>query len=326
MYTIPQLQEQFVAYAKRHPFYNAPQELYDPINYILNLGGKHMRPVLVLMACNLFTDKVEASLPIAYGVELFHNFSLMHDDIMDQASLRRGKPSVHTKYNENAAILSGDAMLIYAYHYISQASAEYLTRFIRIFNRTAIGVCEGQQMDINFETATDVTIEQYIRMIELKTAVLLQGAMQMGALLGGASVEAAEQIGEFGRCMGIAFQLQDDYLDTYGDPKKFGKRVGGDIIQNKKTFLVLQALNIAENTLQHALNHWMSTTVAKGEENRKINAVRTIFDQLSIPEAIGRKVLAYEQKAMDALQTIDVAQERKSILTEFLKKMTQREH
>lgn len=326
MYTIPQLQEAFATYAQQHRFYKKPQELYDPINYILDLGGKHMRPVLALMACNLFTDKVDASLSVAYGVELFHNFSLMHDDIMDQAPLRRGKPSVHTKYDENTAILSGDAMLIYAYHYISQVPEQYLAKFIKIFNRTAIGVCEGQQMDINFETATKVEIDEYIKMIELKTAVLLQGAMEMAALLGGASEEAAWQIGEFGRCMGIAFQLQDDYLDTYGDPEKFGKRVGGDIIQNKKTFLVLQALKTAESTTQDALNNWMSTRVPAEEEDNKINAVRAIFDQLDIPVAIKKEMDLYKQKAIDALSEIEVDEERKRMLFAFLNKIMNREH
>ena len=251
MRSLSQLQELFQKYISDNQFSDTPTELYDPVNYILSLGGKRLRPILLLMAYNLFKTDVEKALPAAFSVEVFHNFSLMHDDIMDKAPLRRGKPAVHIKYNESTGILSGDVMLIYAFKYLMKLEDQNsLLEIIKLFNQIAIDVCEGQQFDMNFENRTEVTIDEYINMIGLKTAALLAGAMKMGALIAGASDKDAQLLYDFGKNVGIAFQLQDDILDTFGDPEKFGKKVGGDIAQNKKTYLALRAMELANASFE----------------------------------------------------------------------------
>lgn len=326
MFSISDLQQQFKAYAAEHPFTKEPVRLYEPLDYILALGGKKMRPVLLLMACNLFKDEIKEGFAPAYGVELFHNFSLIHDDIMDEAPMRRGKATVHELYDTNTAILSGDVMLVYAYQYMAQVRPELLPAVMEIFNRTAIGVCEGQQWDVNFETMTKVEIEQYLHMIELKTAVLLQGAMEIGALVGGANAEEAKKVAEIGRLMGVAFQLLDDYLDTFGDQATFGKRIGGDIVQNKKTYLVIKALELADEATAKELNTWMASTVEKEKEEEKIAAVTAIFERLGIPAEMEKIVQSYHKASLDMLSQINVSEERKVVLAAFCEKLIGRNH
>lgn len=305
----------------------APSELYEPIDYVLTLGGKRIRPVLTLMACQLFSDDVKPALPAAYAIELFHNFSLVHDDIMDKSPLRRGKPSVHTKYDTNTAILSGDVTLVYAYHYLNQVDPSILPSALAIFNEVAIGVCEGQQLDVNFETKTDVSISNYIRMIELKTSVLIDGAMRIGALVGGASAENAKLLGNFGRNMGIAFQMQDDFLDTFGKQASVGKRIGGDIVQNKKTYLVLKSLELADAKTKAELLEWLSSSPPTlEEENIKIQRVTEIFTHLGIPNEMKSIIQIYHNKAVENLQELPVANEKKKGLFEFLEILLHREH
>jgi geranylgeranyl diphosphate synthase type II len=327
MQSIDDLRQLYRNYAAENHFGNHPvQELYRPLDYILSLGGKQMRPVLALMAAQLFSDEVEKALPPAYGVELFHNFSLLHDDIMDEADLRRGKATVHKKFDVNTAILSGDVMLVYAYQYVAQVDAAILPEVIHIFNETAIGVCEGQQMDVNFETRTDVSLEEYIRMIELKTSVLLHGAMKIGALVAGAEAEAADHVAEFGRNMGIAFQLQDDYLDSFGDQATFGKRIGGDIVQNKKTYLFLTALQQSDEATQKELLDWYTKEVPVAEEETKIEAVKQIFRASGALEAIVEEMEKYRLKALDHLNQVAVDDARKQPLLGFLEYIMQRQH
>ncbi|MFD2146371.1 polyprenyl synthetase family protein [Mucilaginibacter antarcticus] len=242
----------------KYPDY--PAELYDPIFYILSMGGKRMRPALLLMACDLFGGNVEKAMPPALAIEVFHNFTLMHDDIMDKAPLRRGRTTVHEKWNQNAAILSGDVMLIEGYKLMMQVEDRFLRVILDIFNNTAVGVCEGQQLDMDFEVRDDVKIDEYIYMIRLKTAVVLGGALKIGSILGGADMKDADLVAEFGENLGLAFQLQDDMLDVYGSPEKFGKQVGGDIIANKKTYLLIKALELADATQKTELNKWIAIT------------------------------------------------------------------
>jgi geranylgeranyl diphosphate synthase, type II len=262
-------------------------------------------------------------LPAAFAVELFHNFSLMHDDIMDNSPLRRGQPTVHIKYNPNTAILSGDVMLVYAYQYLSQthASPEKLAQIWQIFNRTAIGVCEGQQLDMRFETleAQAVAVADYIEMIRLKTAVLLEGSLQMGAVLAGANAAQIQQIGEFGLSMGIAFQLRDDYLDTFGQSAEVGKRIGGDILQNKKTFLALTALQTASESQRQALLHAFAQAPESAEaESQKIKDITLIFKQLGVDNACETAVDLYTQKALNALANLGVSEEATQPLRDFI--------
>src|ERR1700759_413091 len=235
-----------------------PAQLYEPISYILSLGGKRMRPALLLMACDLFGGDVDAAIPPALAIEVFHNFTLMHDDIMDNAPIRRGHATVHTKWNQNVGILSGDVMLVQGYKLMMQVPDHLLRPILDIFNVTAIGVCEGQQLDMEFEELTNVSIDEYLNMIKLKTAVVLGGALKIGALIGGADTKDADLLSDFGVNLGIAFQLQDDILDVYGDPEKFGKQVGGDIISNKKTYLLLKSLELANKQQSSELHNWLN--------------------------------------------------------------------
>src|ERR1700749_4957706 len=256
-----------------------PAELYEPIKYILSLGGKRMRPALLLMACDLFGGDVQKAIPPALAIEVFHNFTLMHDDIMDKAPLRRGNITVHERWNKNVGILSGDVMLIEGYKLMMQVDEHLLRPILNIFNETAVGVCEGQQIDMEFETRNDVDIDEYITMIRLKTAVVLGGALKIGALIGGADTKNAGLIHAFGEQLGIAFQLQDDILDVYGNPEKFGKQVGGDIIANKKTYLLLKALELADETQSTELKKWLTTT---SNDQKKVSAVTAIYDELQV--------------------------------------------
>ncbi len=324
MHTLTEQLERIGQFARQHPFPEVPNTLYEPCQYILTLGGKRLRPALLLMGYELFRDDSERALAPAWAVELFHNFSLMHDDIMDAAPLRRGQPTVHTRWNTTTGILSGDVMLIWAYRFLADFEAKNaVPALLDVFNLTATEVCEGQQMDIDFETRQTVSIPEYIRMIELKTAVLLGAALKMGAICAGASPEDAQHLYDFGRLAGIAFQIQDDLLDTYGDPEKFGKQVGGDIIQNKKTLLVLKTLETASEADRNELMAWMKTSTENPA--KKVEAVRTIFDRNHIPKLVISEQQQFQQKAFDHLDAVLTPPGRKAILRQFMEELLVRE-
>jgi len=324
MRNLAQLLQLIDSFSRENPFPETPRELYEPCAYILTLGGKRLRPALTLMGYELFQDRAETALPAAWAVEIFHNFTLMHDDIMDAAPLRRGQATVHQKWNTTTAILSGDVMLIYAYRYLAlYTDAAVLSRLLGTFNHVATEVCEGQQMDINFETRQAVSIPEYLRMIELKTAVLLGGALQMGAICANAPDQDAAALREFGRLAGIAFQIQDDLLDTYGDPTKFGKQVGGDILQNKKTLLVLKTLETASEADRRELLDWMQTGTENPEE--KVASVRAIFDRNGIPEHIAAEKQRVQAEAFQYLDSVGVPAERKTVLGETVHELLERE-
>jgi geranylgeranyl diphosphate synthase type II len=324
MHSLPHLLDLITSFSKENPFPHAPRALYEPCDYILTLGGKRLRPALLLMGYELFRDDVEQALPAAWAVELFHNFTLMHDDIMDAAPWRRGPPTVHTRWNTTTGILSGDVMLIYAYRFLAKiGNPDVVLDLVNTFNRVATEVCEGQQLDVNFETRADVSIPEYLRMIELKTAVLLGGALEMGALCASSPKADAEHLYHFGRLAGIAFQIQDDLLDTYGDPAKFGKQVGGDILQNKKTLLVLKTLEVAPESDRRELARWMRTGAENPDE--KIAAVRGIFDRNEIPKLIAAEQQRFQNEAFSHLKAIAVAEERKTILKKTVEELLVRE-
>jgi geranylgeranyl diphosphate synthase, type II len=326
MQTLSQVLSQIQTYSENQPIVREPIGLYEPIQYILQLGGKKLRPALVLMSYNLFKDDVQVALPAGFAIEVFHNFTLMHDDIMDNAPLRRGMPTVHEKYNVNTGILSGDAMLILAYDYLVSASVDVksVAKIIKVFNKCAIEVCEGQQFDIDFEKRNDVTISEYLRMIELKTSVLLAAALEIGAILGESSEKDAKNLYEFGRNIGIAFQLQDDILDTFGNPDTFGKKVGGDIIQNKKTFLYLKSLEIAQDDDKKELLTWYNTTTTELTEVEKINAVKEIFLRGGVLTLADTLKNEYYETAIKHLEEINVAAEKKAVLWAFAEELLHR--
>jgi geranylgeranyl diphosphate synthase type II len=324
MRTLPQLLGLLQDFSAENPFPSAPAELYEPCEYILTLGGKRIRPALLLMGYELFRDDTATALPAAWAVELFHNFSLMHDDIMDAAPLRRGKPTVHTRWNTTTGILSGDVMLIYAYRFLSQVEEPaVVASLLKTFNRVATEVCEGQQFDVNFETRTDVSIPEYLRMIELKTAVLLGAALEMGGICARATQEDVQHLYHFGQNAGIAFQIQDDLLDTYGDPEKFGKQVGGDILQNKKTLLVLKTMEVADDSDRRALENWMQTGTENPDE--KVAAVRAIFNRNNIPALIELEKARFQKTAFEHLAAVKVPEERKQVLRQVLGDLLGRE-
>lgn len=296
-----------------------PANLYEPIKYIMSLGGKRIRPVMVLMATELFTDEVVKALDVALAIETFHNFTLVHDDIMDNAPLRRGKQTVHEKWGVNNAILSGDVMMVESNKHLSKVDIAVLKPVLDTFNHTAQGVCEGQQLDMEFETRDDVSIQEYIEMIRLKTAVLLGGAMKLGAIVGGADERNAELLYQFGENLGVAFQLQDDILDVYGDPEKFGKQVGGDIISNKKTFLHLTAKQLIKED---------ETVILLGNHDiaeQKVAAVTALYNSYGIRELSNAKMEQYLTKAYQALDDLAVEEDRKSNLRELTKQIMERE-
>ena len=323
MYCSKTLRTLFLDYLQVHKFDYAPSALFEPVDYIMNLGGKRLRPVMLLMSYNLYQNDIKPALPAAYAYEIFHNFSLVHDDIMDEAPLRRGKPTIHQKYDINTGILSGDVMLIYAYKYLLDIEDQRLIPdVLSTFTKVATEVCIGQQYDINFETEEVVAIEDYLQMIESKTAALIAGAMYTGALLAGAPKAECEQFYEFGRNLGIAFQLQDDILDTFGDASTFGKRIGGDIVQNKKTFLVLRALQEANTTQKATLKELMSSHPKQEEE--KIAQVTALFNQLNIKEIANKKKEDYHDKALEHLEAIQVQKEKKQLLMDLAASLLER--
>ncbi len=292
-----------------------PTQLYEPIKYILSLGGKRLRPVLTLMIADFFGAEEGKAINAALAVELFHNFSLIHDDIMDDAPLRRGHVTVHEKWDTNTGILSGDALLILAYQLFEHYDAHLFQELAKLFSKTAIEVCEGQQYDVDFETRDDVSISEYINMIDFKTAVLVGASMKMGAIVAGASESCKENIYSYGRNLGIAFQLQDDYLDAFGDPETFGKQTGGDIIANKKTFLYLTALKLSSQDQVGELEGLYS--VSPKDPTDKIEIVKKIFQQSGAAEATQEEIEKYTQKASEVLETIKISEENKKKLKAF---------
>ena len=302
----------------------SPKELYDPIKYILSLGGKRIRPLLVLVACDLYGGELKSAVPVAIGIELFHNFSLIHDDIMDNAPLRRGKSTVHEKWGKNSAILSGDVTLVKAYECLLKTPIEPAVKekLLTLFCKVAIEVCEGQQLDINFETTLNVSVPQYIRMIEYKTAVLLAASLQMGAIVGGVDQNESLKIYKAGINMGIAFQLQDDILDVYGDDK-FGKQIGGDIIANKKTWLLLKALELSKTNhyKYEELVQWQQTT---NYSKQKVEAVTAIYDFLNVRELAQKEMNMYFEKGIALLNTLDEDKKRIEEFIEFIRGLMNR--
>lgn len=301
-----------------------PSNLYDPIRYILDAGGKRIRPSLVLMACNVYRDDVRPAIFPALAIEVFHNFTLMHDDIMDNAELRRNQPTVHNKWNRNTAILSGDAMLIKSYELLHRVREHYGNLLFSLFDYTAMSVCEGQQYDLDFEKRDDVTLPEYMRMIRLKTAVLLASSLKTGAIVGGAKEPQTSLFFEFGLNLGLAFQLQDDMLDLYADPVLFGKELGNDVVSNKKTFLHLQALSIASEYQKAILTKWMQTKEFNREE--KINAVKEVYDKLNIKQLTIQQIDSYYCQAVNKLDAIKIKSDRKKALITMADFLLKREH
>ncbi|WP_409013447.1 polyprenyl synthetase family protein [Dyadobacter sp. CY351] len=300
-----------------------PAELYEPIRYIMSLGGKRFRPLLTLLVASIYSDQWDNAVKPAMAVEVFHNFTLMHDDIMDQAPLRRGKPTVHEKWNANTAILSGDVMLIKAYDLLLDIPAEKLRRVLERFNKTAAEVCEGQQLDMNFETRWDVTEEEYLGMIRLKTSVLLGFALELGGIIGGADEESIQLLYSAGENMGIGFQLKDDLLDVYGDPDKFGKQVGGDIISNKKTFLLIEALSKADQESKAELDKWIG--LADFDKQEKVAGVTAIYEKLGIRAFTQQKIQEYFTKGLSSLHALKIDEARKQPLLQFAEQLVERE-
>ncbi len=324
MYSLKELQKIIGEEIEKLQTGDKPEGLYDPIHYVLSIGGKRIRPALCLLAYQLFNSS-ELSDEIIYpalGLEVFHNFTLLHDDVMDSADIRRNKPTVHVKWDANTAILSGDAMMIKAYQYVAMCPNESLPEVMEEFNNLALGVCEGQQYDMDFEHRNDVTVDEYLEMIRLKTSVLIAGSLKIGAIIGGASHDDMNLLYEFGENIGIAFQLQDDYLDVYGDAASFGKNIGGDIVNNKKTFLLLQALQNAKGLLKEELEMWLNIT--ESDNTKKIDAVRKIYDKLNIRELSQNLMNDYFNKAIGALEIIDVNNELKEDLKKFATKLIDR--
>ena len=308
-------QQEFLQYLKSKNWVLEPKNLYEPIDYILQLGGKRIRPVLTLMAADIFASDYKKALPAALAVEVFHNFTLVHDDIMDDAPLRRGKATVHEKWDINTGILSGDAMLILAYQYFENYEPKVFQKLAKLFSKTALEVCDGQQLDVDFETRNDVTIDEYINMIRLKTSVLVAAALKMGAIVAETEDKNANLIYDFGLNLGLAFQLQDDYLDTFGDPDTFGKQIGGDIIENKKTFLYLKSLEIANNNDKDKLEFYYNQKLE--DNSTKIYDVTRIFELYDIPALIKEQITLYTEKAFETLSKMDISKDNKQNLKTF---------
>jgi geranylgeranyl diphosphate synthase type II len=315
MHNVRLIQNLFSAYLQSQSFNALPLELYEPIEYTLALGGKRMRPLLLLMARNLYGDDVNDALDAAVAIEIFHNFTLLHDDIMDEAPIRRNQPTVYKKWNANIAILSGDAMLVKAYDYLCKTPQKNLYEVLVAFNQAAIQVCEGQQWDMNFERRDDVSIDEYLKMIELKTAVLLAASLKIGAIIGGASKEDSAKLHEFGRNIGIAFQLQDDLLDVFSNENEFGKLKGGDIIANKKTYLLLKAFELANPAMKCKLYSVMYENNTDPKE--KLNTVIDCYNQLEVEAKTQNQILYFHNKAMEALSSLNLVDTKVILLKEL---------
>ena len=322
-YSFAQLLDKVNAHIEQLDYAHEPMNLYDPVKYILSLGGKRIRPAMMLMAYNIYRDDVEQILDPALALEIYHNFTLLHDDLMDHADVRRGKPTVHKRWDANTAILSGDVMLTLADVYMSRVDDAHFREVMATFHKTSIEIAEGQQYDMDFETRTDVTEAEYIEMIRLKTSVLLACALKIGAILGGATKEDAQHLYRLGECIGLAFQLRDDYLDVYGDPKVFGKKIGGDILCNKKTYLYINALRLA-NQEQHAeLDRWATATEIDPEE--KLAAVTAIYTALGLPEKSRAIEEHYYTLAKAELEALSVSDSQKAVLAQFMAMLMERD-
>ena len=299
-----------------------PVGLYEPIAYTMALGGKRVRPALTIMACNLFKEDVQEAIMPALGVEFFHNFTLLHDDMMDKALVRRGQPAVYIKWDENTAILSGDLMQIIAYELVAESPEQHLNKVLKLFNTTAIQVCKGQQYDMEFELRDKVEVEEYLQMIQLKTAVLLGAALKIGAYIGGAVEKEAQMLYDFGIHIGLAFQLMDDLLDVYGDEKTFGKQVGGDILANKHTFLLINAKKLANFEQKKNLNYWLSADNPNAEE--KILAITDIYNQLNVKKICEDAMDFHFKEAIAILQELGVSEDKKQVLRNLAEKLMYR--
>lgn len=315
MLTAVQIQEKINAYISRLGYKRPPVGLYEPIEYVLALGGKRVRPMLMLMAYNIYKEEVDEILSSAVAIETYHNYTLLHDDLMDKADLRRGNQTVHVKWDDNTAILSGDTMLVLAYKMMAECEPCYLKKVMDIFTDTALEIGEGQQYDMEFESRMDVAESEYIEMIRLKTSVLLAASLKIGAVLAGASDEDATNLYDFGVQLGLAFQLQDDYLDVYGDPAVFGKKNGGDILCNKKTYMLINALQRADEVQHAELMRWIEATDYRPEE--KVKAVTSLYDAIGIKELCRQKIESYFRAANECLNKVNVPDDRKSVLREY---------
>lgn len=324
MLTLENAQQLIAHEFEKLSLYKDPVELYEPIHYILSIGGKRIRPSMVLLSCSLFSDDFTVAIKPALGLEIFHNFTLLHDDIMDNANLRRNRDTVHVKWNTNTAILSGDAMSIKAYQFMCASPKEVIHEVIEVFNQTALEVCEGQQYDMNFETRSNVTVNEYLHMIELKTSVLLAASLKIGAILGGASPANANLLYEFGRNLGLAFQLQDDLLDVFGNEALFGKEIGKDIVSNKKTYLLIKAFELAQGNDLATLNDW--TTRAEFNRDEKIKIVTDLYLKLGVKQQCEALIDSYFDKARQQLNEVSASAESKNELHLFMNSLKERNY
>lgn len=323
MKTADELLQLINRYLDSLPYDRKPASLYAPIKYVLSMGGKRIRPTLMLLAYNLFKDDPEKILSSACALETYHNYTLLHDDLMDNADVRRGQPTVHKKWNANLAVLSGDSMLVLAYQRMTECDS-HLAEVLRLFTETALEIGEGQQMDMEFETRNDVCEEEYIEMIRLKTSVLLACAMKIGVLLADAPADDADNLYRFGEKIGLAFQLQDDYLDVYGDPAVFGKAIGGDIVSNKKTYMLINAFNRADNAQRAELERWIRATDFDRQE--KVKAVTGLYDEMGIDRLAQQKIAGYFNESKTYLDRVGVSDERKSELMRYAQRMMKRRY
>lgn len=315
MISANQIQQTFEEYLQNLDYSHNPDNLYAPIRYVLSLGGKRIRPTLLVLAYNMYAEDVKSVYDVAVGMEVFHNFTLLHDDVMDNAEMRRGSLTVHKKWNENTAILSGDGMFVLAYQYLAKCNPIYLKQVLDLANDTFIGITDGQQFDMDFETRSDVSESEYIEMIRLKTSILLAACLKMGALLGGASEQDASLLYSFGEKLGLAFQLQDDLLDVYGDAKVFGKRIGGDIVCNKKTYMYINTCLLASEEEKGILAKWAQY---EGEDmDAKIEAVKAVYDSVGIKGKAEAKIEELFNEAMSLLNKVSVSEDRKNVLREY---------
>ena len=322
MLTANEILEKINSYLDNLPYTREPQSLYEPVKYALSMGGKRIRPSLMLMAYNMFKDDPESILPTACAIETYHNYTLLHDDLMDNAAMRRGMPTVHVKWDANTAILSGDSMLVLAFQRMMQCAPDKLKPVLDLFTETSLEIGEGQQYDMDFESRTDVTEDEYIEMIRLKTSVLLACSLKLGAIQAGAPAADADNLYKFGELMGLAFQLQDDYLDVYGDPAVFGKAIGGDILCNKKTYMLINAYNRAGDDMRGELTRWV--TAEEFDPAEKIAAVTAIYDKVGIKELAEQKISYYFDQSRKYLAAVNVPDERKAVLAGYTDKMMKR--
>lgn len=322
MLTANEILEKINSYLDNLPYTREPQSLYEPVKYALSMGGKRIRPSLMLMAYNMFKDDPESILPTACAIEIYHNYTLLHDDLMDNAAMRRGMPTVHVKWDANTAILSGDSMLVLAFQRMMQCAPDKLKPVLDLFTETSLEIGEGQQYDMDFESRTDVTEDEYIEMIRLKTSVLLACSLKLGAIQAGAPAADADNLYKFGELMGLAFQLQDDYLDVYGDPAVFGKAIGGDILCNKKTYMLINAYNRAGDDMRGELTRWV--TAEEFDSAEKIAAVTAIYDKVGIKELAEQKINYYFDQSRKYLAAVNVPDERKAVLAGYTDKMMKR--